>query len=304
MNLESWRYAKDYRRHPHSELGSPMNHPVEIESLAQGENEDTANSSESVSPSFESGTALPQGSEEPEEPEGLKEFQEPKAPKPPRSSLLLLAIVTVVSLGMDLGTKWWALHTLEKPLPNGMAIPSPIQITPWLSMVLARNRGGAWGLLQGTDEAIRTPFFLIISALAIVFIVYLYRRVHPKQHALKWGLPLVLGGAVGNLVDRIRYGWVIDFIDYKATWVRVMNEQLVRVFPSHAVTDHWPTFNIADVAICVGVGLMAIDMFTSRSVHHHKAKLEGSSDGVKSQDTFEPTAPPSDPATPSEPGNA
>lgn len=193
-------------------------------------------------------------------------------PAKPRPSIVFLLVVSVVSLALDLGTKWWALHTLEKTLPNGVAISKPVELTPWLTLLLARNRGGAWGLLQTANEEIRKPFFLIISVLAIGFIVYLYRKVHPKQHALKWGLPLVLGGAIGNLVDRIRYGWVIDFIDYRAAWVRWLNEQIARIWETHAVTDHWPTFNIADVAICVGVGLMAIDMFTSRKVAQHASQ--------------------------------
>jgi lipoprotein signal peptidase len=89
----------------------------------------------------------------------------------------------------------------------------------------------------------------LISALAITFIVSLYRRLAPTQHALRWGLPLVLGGALGNLVDRIRYSHVIDFIHAHMKW------------GGH---DHsWPTFNVADIAICVGVGLMAIDMFST-----------------------------------------
>jgi Signal peptidase (SPase) II len=74
----------------------------------------------------------------------------------------------------------------------------------------------------------------------------LYRRLQPRQRALQWGLPLVLGGALGNVFDRIRYGHVIDFID------------------AHVGEHHWPTFNVADIAICVGVGLMAVDMFTTK----------------------------------------
>jgi signal peptidase II len=80
--------------------------------------------------------------------------------------------------------------------------------------------------------------------------VTLYRKLVPRQHALKWGLPLVLGGALGNVFDRIRYGYVIDFVDAHA------------LYKGH--DHHWPTFNVADIAICVGVGLMAVDMFTSR----------------------------------------
>ncbi len=181
-----------------------------------------------------------------------------------RPSLVLLAAVTALSLAADLVTKWWALARLERVLPNGDSVATPIVVNSWLTFLLARNRGGAWGLLQTASESVRRPFFLLISAAAIAFIVYLYRRVHPRQHALKWGLPLVLGGAIGNLVDRIRYGWVVDFIDYRAGWVEWMNKVIAKLSPGHGVTDHWPTFNVADIAICIGVGLMAIDMFTSR----------------------------------------
>ncbi len=133
-----------------------------------------------------------------------------------------------------------------------------------VTLLLAKNRGGAWGLLQSTTENVRRPFFLLVSVAAIAFIMTLYRRLQPKQRALQWGLPLVLGGALGNVFNRIRYGHVIDFIDYRADWVRKMNELFDRVFHTGSTTDHWPTFNVADVAICVGVGLIAIDMFTSR----------------------------------------
>jgi len=118
-----------------------------------------------------------------------------------------------------------------------------------VTLILAKNRGGAWGLLQTTSENVRRPFFLLVSVAAIAFIMTLYRRLLPRQRALKWGLPLVLGGALGNVLDRIRYGHVIDFID-----VHIVYRNIER---------HWPTFNVADIAICVGVGLMAIDMFGS-----------------------------------------
>jgi lipoprotein signal peptidase len=125
-----------------------------------------------------------------------------------------------------------------------------VVIPKYLSFDLTRNEGGAWGLLRNQPESIRRPFFLGISVLAIVFIISLYRRLTPEQRALKWGLPLVLGGALGNLVDRIRDNSVIDFINVH--------------IPTGGQPYSWPTFNIADVGICVGVGLMAVDMFTSR----------------------------------------
>jgi len=176
----------------------------------------------------------------------------------PRPSSSFLAVVSIVSLVADVVTKLWAEKKLE-------GYPGYVNVMEnHLMFVLAKNKGGAWGLLQGQSENVRRPFFLLVSVAAIAFIVTLYRRLQPRQHALKWGLPLVLGGALGNVFDRIRYGYVIDFIDYRADWIKKLNELIQRKYPGHIVTDHWPTFNVADIAICVGVALMAVDMLTSR----------------------------------------
>jgi signal peptidase II len=158
----------------------------------------------------------------------------------PTPSYAFLLFVSLATLAADLGSKGWAEHRLD-------GYPGIVEV--WknhLALILARNRGGAWGLLQSTSENVRRPFFLLVSVAAIAFIMTLYRRLQPRQRALQWGLPLVLGGALGNVFDRIRYGHVIDFID------------------AHVGEHHWPTFNVADIAICVGVGLMAVDMFTSK----------------------------------------
>jgi len=162
----------------------------------------------------------------------------------PRPSYVFLAVVSIVALVCDVVTKAWAARHLD-------GYPGVVEV--WknhLTLVLARNRGGAWGLLQSTSENVRRPFFLLVSVAAIAFIMTLYRRLLPRQHALKWGLPLVLGGALGNVLDRIRYGQVIDFIDAHVQF--------------RGIERHWPTFNVADIAICVGVGLMAVDMFASK----------------------------------------
>lgn len=175
-----------------------------------------------------------------------------------RPSPMFLAVVSIASLVSDIGSKLWA----EKRLADYPGYVTVIE--NHLMFVLAKNKGGAWGLLQGESENVRRPFFLLVSVAAIAFIVTLYRRLQPRQHALKWGLPLVLGGALGNVFDRIRYGYVIDFIDYRADWIRKLNEIVAKYNPKHIVTDHWPTFNVADIAICIGVGLMAIDMLTTK----------------------------------------
>ncbi len=166
-----------------------------------------------------------------------------------RPSYIFLVVVTLVNLGADLWSKHWAKSTFEAAHPAAMR--KLVVIEDYVNLIYAKNRGGAWGLLQNETEALRRPFFLVVSVAAIVFIVSLYRKLAPDQRALKWGLPLVLGGALGNLVDRIRYGFVVDFIDVYTT----VSGQV----------KHWPTFNVADISICIGVGLMAIDMFTPRS---------------------------------------
>lgn len=170
-------------------------------------------------------------------------------------SYWFLGAVSLLTMAADLGSKTWAERRLERP-ENYF---HPLELIPGnLDFVLAKNRGGAWGLFQDTSESIRRPFFLLVSAAAITFIVTLYRRLGPNQRALRWGLPLVLGGALGNLIDRVRYSYVIDFIHMHLRW------------GGH--DHHWPTYNVADIAICVGVGLMALDMFGShrspRDTHH------------------------------------
>jgi signal peptidase II len=174
----------------------------------------------------------------------------PVSPGPAhRPNYVFLAVLALGSLAADLGSKAWAtarLTGVNKFGPDRHLVVIP----KYLSFDFTRNEGGAWGLLRNQPESIRRPFFLGISVLAIVFIISLYRRLASEQKALKWGLPLVLGGALGNLIDRIRDNSVIDFINVH--------------IPTGGEPYPWPTFNVADVAICVGVGLMAVDMFTSR----------------------------------------
>ncbi|MCK6589014.1 MAG: signal peptidase II [Polyangiaceae bacterium] len=206
----------------------------------------------------------------------------PPAPSHPRPSMAFLIIVSVVTLVLDFASKHWVTTRLDGAGPGGGRTVKIIDGV--LAFISAKNRGGAWGLLQDESESIRKPFFMLISAAAILFIVTLYRRVTPEQTALKWGLPLVLGGAVGNLVDRVRYGYVVDFIDVTLT-----------------KSFRWPTFNVADIAIVAGVALMAIDMFTPRKPavdSKGEAKDSPSGDEGKTLRTEDetPAAPPADKA--------
>ncbi|MBI5508488.1 MAG: signal peptidase II [Deltaproteobacteria bacterium] len=110
------------------------------------------------------------------------------------------------------------------------------------------NPGAAWGFLSGSASWFRTPFFLLVSVGAMIFIIHYVRKTTAEQRLLRLALALVFGGALGNFIDRVRLGYVIDFIDWhwfdKATW---------------------PTFNIADSGISVGVALMVLEMMFSRT---------------------------------------
>ena len=109
----------------------------------------------------------------------------------------------------------------------------------------AENDGAAFSLFAGSLGWMRTPFLLIVSLAAMVFIVGYFRKTAPDQRFLRVALALVFGGAIGNFLDRVRLGYVIDFI----VW--------------HWYEHAWPTFNVADSAISVGVTFLLLEMLYS-----------------------------------------
>jgi signal peptidase II len=106
----------------------------------------------------------------------------------------------------------------------------------------AENKGAAWSLFARAGDSFRVPFLVGVSILAVFFIINFIRKLEPDQNMLLIALSLICGGAIGNLIDRVYLGYVIDFIDW------------------YVETAHWPTFNIADSAISVGVGLIGLNM--------------------------------------------
>lgn len=118
-----------------------------------------------------------------------------------------------------------------------------------------RNKGAAFGIFS--DHALRLPFFFLISLLAVVGIFWYLRQLRNDQKWSHLALGLILSGAVGNLIDRIRYGEVIDFIDV------------------HWYNHHWPAFNVADSAICIGVGLLLLE--TWREEKRNRKNSQGGS---------------------------
>lgn len=129
----------------------------------------------------------------------------------------------------------------------------------FLRLRYAENPGAAWGLFRGLPENVRLPLFHLVSIGAVLLITYYFMRLSGKDPAERWalyGLPMVLGGAIGNYIDRIARGFVIDYIE--AHWMDQAS---------------WPSFNIADSAICIGVGMLVLDTFVRRERKNAPAPL-------------------------------
>ena len=119
-------------------------------------------------------------------------------------------------------------------------------IDGFFSLVYVMNPGAAFGFLAGAPEIFRYLFFISVTVLAILLIIYYILKSKSQDVLMVISLTLIFGGAVGNLIDRIRFGAVVDFLDfYIGTW-------------------HWPAFNVADSAISIGAVLMISEMLVSR----------------------------------------
>jgi signal peptidase II len=115
-----------------------------------------------------------------------------------------------------------------------------------------QNTGGAFSLFAGSSSAFRLPFFLLVSVVAIVVLLYFVGKVEPRQWLLLLALGGILGGALGNLVDRIVAGVVTDFLDL------------------HWHGYHWPAFNVADSCISTGMVILLIHSLLVRDVGESK----------------------------------
>ena len=164
-----------------------------------------------------------------------------------------LAILLLATLALDQWTKW--LARIHFGLPGGEPDYFKVKrlLGEWFQLRLVYNQGAAFGmrpqhLLPWLNP---TLFYGLFSALAIGFLIFLYRRVPRGDNWQKAGITLILSGAFGNLIDRMRFDKVTDFLDVGV--------------PGYAW--RWPTFNIADSCVCIGVGIL---VFATRQ---HPAKL-------------------------------
>jgi lipoprotein signal peptidase len=143
----------------------------------------------------------------------------------------LLWWVVPLVVAVDQGTKALAVQVLHHK-------PGVTVIKGHFKFTYVENSGAAWSILSDLPSPVRVPFFVGVSLVAMASMLYYYRRLEPGARMLRASLALTLGGAIGNFIDRVRNGYVVDFVAWSWGDFR------------------WPRFNVADVAITAGVALM------------------------------------------------
>lgn len=156
-----------------------------------------------------------------------------------RASYKIAGPIALGVVLLDQATKLWIQHHMV------LYTTRPV-IPDFFNIVYVLNRGAAFGFLNRSDIAWQTYFFFAATALAVMIIVHLLRMARDDDKLLVVGLGSILGGAVGNLIDRIKTGQVVDFLDF------------------YWKSYHWPAFNVADIAIFLGSLALLVAFYRMR----------------------------------------
>lgn len=155
----------------------------------------------------------------------------------------MLIGLSVLTVALDQLTKVWILSDFR--------VGNSIPVVPgFFNLTYIQNTGAAFGIFASAEPAFRIPFFTGVPLVALFAIGTVFRRLPATELRLSSALSLVIGGAVGNFLDRARWSHVIDFLDFH--WNHLY---------------HFPAFNVADSAICVGVILLLIDLVRVRNLN-------------------------------------
>ncbi|HYN39223.1 MAG TPA: signal peptidase II [Rhodospirillales bacterium] len=147
-------------------------------------------------------------------------------------------------IAADQAVKWWILEHVMMP-------PRVIEVTSFFNLVMTWNRGVSFGLFN-TDSPYNALILSIVAGvIAVALLIWLARADRP---VLAYGLGTVIGGAIGNVIDRVRFGAVADFLDF------------------HISGYHWPAFNVADSAITIGVAVLIVDSLFGPADERQKKK--------------------------------
>jgi signal peptidase II len=162
---------------------------------------------------------------------------------------VLLALVVILA---DQISKWWIVEKIMRPegvVGTPFFTPERIEILPVFNLVMAWNRGVSFGMFNNDGQWNALILSVLSVAVSVGLLIWL-RKAENRLVALSIGS--IIGGALGNVVDRVRWGAVADFVDL------------------HVLGYHWPAFNVADSAICVGATLMVLESLFNRSEESQK----------------------------------
>ncbi len=152
------------------------------------------------------------------------------------TKFFLLGAIVLLGVALDQLTK----YAVAQIIPKYEVIPV---IPGFFNLVHVYNRGAAFGLLSSWPPEFVRYFFISTNVIIVLVLVYLYWRTSRELPLFLWAYSLLISGAVGNLIDRVRLGEVLDFLDF------------------YIGRHHWPAFNVADSLICIGAGLLVLAMW-------------------------------------------
>lgn len=156
--------------------------------------------------------------------------------------MALVFAVGLVVLVLDQLSKFW----VREALYYGQSVPV---IDGFFNLVYVRNTGAAWGMFGD-----RTHVLILLAVVIAVLVVVFRKQMFGTIKCRHWIMGLLIGGILGNLIDRIRFGWVTDFLDFQFG------------------TYHWPSFNVADSAICIAMGLYLVMSYLAERVEKQAQK--------------------------------
>lgn len=142
-------------------------------------------------------------------------------------------LIIFICIIVDQLTKLWIVSVF-------MLYESVEVIPGFFNLVYVVNKGAAFSMLADVDSPWRHYFFVVVGTAAMIGLTVVYYQTRKQSKIYGVALALICGGAAGNLIDRVRFGYVVDFLDF------------------YVGAYHWPAFNVADSAICVGVGLFLL----------------------------------------------
>lgn len=153
-----------------------------------------------------------------------------------RSVVRLGLGMVLLVFGLDQATKWWILESVMQP-------PRVLPVTPFFNLVMGWNRGVSFGMFNQHGAYNAWIFTTLALVITVVLVVWMWRA---ESRLIGAAIGLIVGGALGNAVDRVRFGAVADFLDF------------------HVAGYHWPAFNVADAGITIGAALLLADALFSR----------------------------------------